>query len=74
MSNVSSWKRYQYVYEVPNRGEGPIRDLYDLIRNAERYAKENSIDTNWDDYAKWEADEESLRVVFQVVNGQAVVP
>lgn len=67
MSNVSSWKRHQVVYEVPNRGPGgAIRDLYDLIRCAERYAAENGINTNFDDYATWEADEESLRVVFQV--------
>lgn len=75
MSNVSSWKRHQVVYEVPNRGAagGAIRDLYDLIRRAERHAEENGIDTSFDDYATWEADDESLRVVFQVMNGHARV-
>lgn len=74
MSNVSSWKRHQVIYEVANHGSGAIRDLYDLIRNAEAYAKENGIDISYDDYAMWEADEESLRVVFQVMNGSAKVP
>lgn len=75
MSNVSSWKRHQVVYEVKNHdGQGgAIRDLYDLIRNAERHAEQNGIDASFDDYAMWEADEESLRVVFQVRNGAAVV-
>lgn len=73
MSNVSSWKRHQVVYEVPNRGSagGAIRDLYDLIRRAEKHAEANGINTELDDYATWEADEESLRVVFQVINGTA---
>ncbi len=75
MSNVSMWKRHQVVYEVPNRGPGgAIRDLYDLIRNAERYAKENGIETRYADYATWEADDESLRVVFQVKNGSMRIP
>lgn len=69
MSSVSSYKRHQVVYEVPNHGEGPIRDLYDLIRCAERYAEENDLATGFDDYAIWEADEESLRVVFQASRG-----
>jgi hypothetical protein len=74
MSNVSAWKRHQVVYEVRNHGDvgstgGVIRDLYDLIRSAERHAKENGIDSSCDDYATWEADEESLRVVFQMTNG-----
>lgn len=74
MSNISSYKRHQVVYEVPNRDcHGAIRDLYDLIRNAERYAEENGINTNYDDYAMWEADDESLRVVFEVPKGRAVV-
>lgn len=76
MSNVSTWKRHQVVYEVPNRDQagGAIRDLYDLIRNAERHAEENGINTDFDDYAMWEADDESLRVVFQVMNGHARIP
>jgi hypothetical protein len=78
MSNVSSWKRHQVIYEVSNHdgAGGAIRDLYDLIRSAERYAEANKLDTGFDDddYATWEADEESLRVVFQVMNGRASIP
>lgn len=66
MSNISIYQRSQQVFEVPNHGEGPIKDLYDLIRSAEDYARSNNIGLGHDDYALWEADEEGLRVVFEV--------